>query len=307
MRIAALDLGTNTFLMLVVEYDGETLRPLHRESEVVRLGRGLDASGYLTPASMEKGLQCLEAFVRQAKELGADPILACGTSALREAKNADVFLHRARERTGLNIRVISGEQEAEYSFFGALSNKPDLPEPIVLVDIGGGSTELCGGTHRKMEKMLSVKIGSVRLTERFLRHDPVLPEEMDAVTEAIDRHLDRLPVLFPYQPPFSLIGNAGTVTTLAAMSLRLHRYDADKVDGCRLSLEGIETLIGELARRTVEERKKMVGLPEKRADVILAGAVILSRVMRKLRQPELIVSDRGIRFGMILDYLRRMQ
>ncbi len=306
MRIATIDLGTNTFLLLVADVAFSTVEPLYQEEEIVRLGQDVDRTGVLSEPAMQRGLACLQRYVQKARSYGVEKILACGTSALRQARNREIFIARVQKQLGLTIQVLTGEREAELSFIGALSNKAHLPPPILMVDIGGGSTEICWGNAAAMQGRLSMNVGSVRLTERFLHHDPVLDKEIALTREEIHKHLIRKATAIPSRDTFTLIGVAGTVTTLAAMHQRVEAYDAGRIDGSRLALADIQSLIRQLERKPIEERKKMVGLSPGRADVILAGALILEAVMAYLHQKELIVSDRGLRFGLALEAGRSM-
>lgn len=305
MRIAAIDLGTNTFLLLVADVDERSVQPVYQELKVVRLGQGVDRSGELHEEAMQRGIECLRHFAEMARKHGAEAITACGTSALRDAQNRDAFIHRVRSETGIEPQVISGDQEAGFAYFGSLSNKAHLPGPFLLLDIGGGSSEICWGNHSSLQGMLSLDIGSVRLTERHARHDPVLPEEVEAMRQVIRQNLAAVDNRLPEFSSQTLIAVAGTVTTLAAMHGRIEPYDPDRVDGSRLTRENVSALVAELAPRSIEERKRLVGLPASRADVILAGALILEEFMRHTGKTELVVSDRGVRFGCAQDFFRQ--
>ena len=308
-RLATIDLGTNTFLLLISEWRDGELHTVYQTAKIARIGEGVDRTGRFGETPMQRALDCLSRYVELAQEHGARTILACGTSAFRDARNRDEFIQRVREVLGIDIRVISGEKEAEYSYLGALSNKRHLPEPFLMLDIGGGSTELCWGDRDRMTGRLSLDIGSVRLTERVLRSDPVLQEEMTrarAIIQEALREQVQLPEPFGAgrEPTGTFLGVAGTVTTLAAMQQRVEPYDADRIDGSRLPLAAVQELISEIAKRTIEERKRMTGLSPKRADVILAGALILEAVMQFVQRDSIIVSDRGLRYGMALEFFQ---
>jgi len=305
MRIATIDMGTNTFLLLVADVDAQGVQPVHQEQQVVRLGKGVDQTGALNPEAMQRGIDCLRHFAEMARKHGAETIVACGTSALRDAANSPEFLRRVRQETGIEPQVISGDQEAAYSYFGSLSNKAYLPGPFLLLDIGGGSSEICWGDHSKLQGKISLDIGSVRLTERHAHHDPVLPEEVQAMRRAISRKLAEVDHHLRGVGPHTLIAVAGTVTTLAAMHGQVEPYDSDRIDGSRLARTDVSAIAAELVRRSIEERKQLVGLPASRADVILAGALILEEFMRHTGKDELVVSDRGVRFGSALDSFRQ--
>ncbi len=308
-RLATIDLGTNTFLLLISEWRNGEIHTVYQTAKIVRIGEGVDRSGRFAEAPMQRAMECLKQFADLAHEYGAQTVLACGTSAFRDARNREDFIRRVRDKLGIDIQVISGEQEAEYSYLGALSNKRHLPEPFLMLDIGGGSTELCWGDRERMQGRLSLDIGSVRLTERFLNHDPVLPEEVQMARCEIAETLGQRVAggkIFKQKGNNggTFLGVAGTVTTLAAMHQQVEPYDPERIDGSLLPLAAVDELIDAIARRTIAERRRMIGLSPKRADVILAGALILQAVMRHLERESIVVSDRGLRYGMALAYFQ---
>lgn len=307
-RLASFDLGTNTFLLLVADVEAGRIEPVYEQETIVRLGKGVDAAGNLNAVAMQRGLACLQEYVALAKQHGAEKIFAIGTSALRDAANRSAFLGAAFEKTGLRIEIIPGEKEAQLAFAGALSNKPDLPSPIAVLDIGGGSTEVVIGESRQLSignefslNARSADIGSVRLTERFAKSDPVQPEEVRRT------RLQAETMMRATWPPESLakvktvIGTAGTITTLAAMALAMQEYDPRRIDGYLLTRRKLGDLIAELAQRTIAERQQMPGLSAARADVILSGALILETFLDVYHFSELLVSDRGLRYGVLVE------
>ncbi len=300
-RLASFDLGTNTFLLLIAELQNHGLTPIFEKETVVRLGKGVDAAGNLNPEAMQRGLACLRAYADDARRHGCEKILAVGTSALRDAANRDVFLGRVKEETGVEVRLISGAEEARLTFLGALSNKKNLPEPMAIIDIGGGSTEVVRGTRQDILQARSADIGSVRLTERWLKHDPVLPEEMAALRVQAEQIMRSTWPREEIRETASLIGTAGTITTLAAMAQKLARYDPERIDGYLMTAQQLDDLIVLLARLSLPERQKLPGLNPARADVILAGALILEVFMKDYGFSQLLVSDRGLRYGVLLE------
>lgn len=302
-HLAAIDIGTNTVLLLVAEIHASgALEPVIQREHIVRLGEGVDEHNTLQPGAMDRALGALRESVELARQHGAKTILAAATSAVRDATNRREFLSRVRNELDLEVRVLSGDEEAALTYFGALSNKGHLQRGILLIDIGGGSTECIFGEAQTIEQARSLDIGSVRLTERCIRNDPPGPEELEAVRDSVRAALQRLP--WPTSAIEHGIGVAGTVTTLAAMQLRLEVYDGTKVDGTRLTQPQVDALVETLASKSLAERRQLPGLPAKRADVILAGGIILAESLRHFQLPEVLVSDRGLRFGLIVDYLR---
>lgn len=302
-QIAAIDIGTNTILLLIgeVSKNGEVY-PVYEAQNVARLGKGVDKTGKLNRKNMEKALQILREYKVIVDANRVSKFLLVGTSALRDAANRDEFLNRVRKELGWEIKIIPGKEEARLSFLGALSNKADLRGRVLVVDIGGGSTEFVWGTTETMEGRKSLNIGSVRLTERFFHHDPPSLEEINELIVHIKNRLSSLPTDIP--KPNHLVGVAGTVTTLAAMVLQEKKYNSEKIDGFKLSLQKVSMLIRRMQTMPAKERLKLPGLYPGREDVILAGSLLLMEILKVFKQKDLIVSDRGLRFGLILDDLR---
>ncbi len=296
MRLAAIDCGTNTAMLLVadvVKGAVPRLRPVADFLEMPRLGQDLDRTGRLHPEAIERTLAAIGRQIERARELHADRIVAVGTESLRAAENSEEFLRSLRQ-TGVELRVISGDDEARLSFRSVTESLPMPPGGRrSVLDIGGGSTELIvGGIHP--ERWQSVKIGSVRLHERFLHSDPPTEAEIAALTAAIDAGLDGLP-----QPEGELVALAGTATTVAALYLQLAEYDGRRVDGLRVPTARMREIIGSLGRLRVAERQQLAGLDPRRADVIFAGAMILLRTAERAGLTDVVISDRGVRWGVL--------
>jgi exopolyphosphatase / guanosine-5'-triphosphate,3'-diphosphate pyrophosphatase len=284
--------------MLVVERgaDGQ-LRRLADLSRITRLGRGVDATGHLDPPSASETLEAIAEFVEQARALGAEKILTAATAALRDAADGADFLARVKARTGLDLEVISGEAEARLAYLSAIKGlQLDLSSQILIVDIGGGSTELIRAQPGGAPDLVSLPIGSVRLTERFVHSDPPHVREAAELRVAIDEALAGLGRKFQ---PDLMVGIAGTVTTVCAVVLGLVRYDPDRVHGYRLAHADVLRALGKLGSVPLEQRKQIPGVEEGRADVIFAGAAILERVMAHFKVAQVIVSDQGVRWGLI--------
>jgi len=306
-RLASLDLGTNTFLLLIADIDDGRVEPVLDRETIVRLGKGVEAAGNLNAAAMQRGYACLREYVKLAQQYEVEKIFAVGTSALRDAANRSEFLDAALEQTGMHIEIISGEKEARLTFAGTLSNKANLPEPIAVLDIGGGSTEVVIGapsllaTRETALQARSADIGSVRLTERLALNDPVLPEEVMRIRQQAETVMRATWPAASLTAVKTLLGTAGTITTLAAMAQEMRAYEARRIDGFKLTRQKLGELIIELRRRTVAERCELPGLSPARADVILAGAIILETFLDLYQFPELMVSDRGLRYGVLVE------
>ncbi len=306
-RAAAIDIGTNSVILLVAEAGGGGVRSLVDKSVITRLGSGVDRTGRLDDSASERTLDCLQSFADELEQMGVTDRQVVGTSALRDASGGEEFLSRAESILGVRPRVISGSDEARLTFRGALSGL-NLGEMVTVFDVGGGSTEIiagrAGAQESEIDSAASVDIGSVRLHERHVRHDPPQTDELLAVQGDIRAHL---PEANQYRTSSSVIGVAGTVTTMFAISNQLATYDGVLVHGGRLTRAEIQYWSEKLAHQTVAERRCVVGLDPRRADVIGIGALIVLAVMDWLGTGEIIVSDRGVRWGLVEQALRSEQ
>ncbi|HDI51379.1 hypothetical protein DRQ15_06375 [candidate division KSB1 bacterium] len=302
-RFAAIDIGTNTILLLIAEVSPEGyLYDIYQEQAIPRLGRGINDTGKISPQAAAQAIRILESYKQKCAECGVNRIFIVGTAALRTAKNAQQLLEQITSRLGLEIEIIPGEQEARFAFWGALSNKKNLPGQILVVDIGGGSTELIWGKAEEFENAISLKFGSVWLTERFIRSDPVTDDEVSELEAYVATQLRCYRSQLPHQVDV-IVGTAGTVTTLAAMAQKLITYDPHRIDGFELTSTELLNQISEIKKRTLIERLRLPALEPNRADVILAGALILHQILKTWNKKSLLVSDRGLRFGVIIHKL----
>jgi exopolyphosphatase / guanosine-5'-triphosphate,3'-diphosphate pyrophosphatase len=305
MKLAALDVGSNTVLMLAVEWNAEQEpRVLADWSRITRLGRGVDASGHLDPESAMRTLEAIAEFADRARQLGVEKIVGAATAALRDASDGAEFLARVRQRAGIALEIISGQTEAELSYLSTRKGLDLSPaDKLLIVDIGGGSTELIRAEPGRALDVVSLQLGSVRLTERFIHHDPPHPSEAEMMRSAVDKELHHLG--WNYQPA-RMVGIAGTVTTLCAIALKLERYAPEAVHGYRLGAAEISRLIELLGSLPLEQRQQLPGMEPGRADVLFAGAIILERVMDCFEGGEIIVSDQGVRWGLMWREVERL-
>jgi exopolyphosphatase / guanosine-5'-triphosphate,3'-diphosphate pyrophosphatase len=287
--------GTNTVLARVAR-GGETLADT---AEITRLGRGVDAGRKLDPEAIARTLAALERAAVLARSFGAE-IVAVGTSALRDASNAAEFLEPAKEILGVDVDVISGTREAELTFRGALFGI-DLhgSSRVTTVDIGGGSTEIARGEGGRMVASRSLDVGSVRLHERHVKSDPATKSEIAAVIEDVERALDGCTI----QLEAPLVAIAGTATTVAAIARGIDPYDPNRVHGAQITAGEIASVRERLEPLTLEERLKIPGLEAGRADVILAGTLLLQRIVAAAGVGEIRISDGGVRVGLLLEKL----
>jgi exopolyphosphatase/guanosine-5'-triphosphate,3'-diphosphate pyrophosphatase len=311
--VAAIDVGTNTVLLLVAERRHGGVAPLVERAEITRLGRGVDASGRLDPAAIAETVRVLAAYAAEARRLGARRIACVATSAARDAGNGPEFFAAARAAAGLVPEVISGDEEARLvwrsawrDFGGPLRSAPaGPPPPLAVLDVGGGSTELSFGDGPSPRGHLSLQLGAVRLTERHVREDPLSAATLATLQGAARQALRPLAGLEGGQARAGgrLVGVAGTVTTLAAVAQALPTYQAEKVHGSTLDLAQIDALVARLAALTTAGRAALPGMEPKRADVIVAGGVVVAEAMRLLGFERLTVSDRGVRWGLVYGLL----
>ena len=290
MRVAAIDLGTNTTRLLVADVNAERVEEISRRTAITRLGEGVDGRRRLLPLPIARVRNVLADYRRELESLGAERTLAAATSAVRDAENGGAFLGELEWSYGFTTRLLSGEEEADLTLRGV----GEAGHDALVVDIGGGSTELIGAGTR-----ISTELGSVRLTERFLLSDPPTEGELDALGAATRSVLAE-------QVPEELtarraIGVAGTITSLAALDLGLVEYDRDRVHGHRLGDAAVEAQLERLAARPLAERRRVPGLEPERAPVIVAGAVVLREVLRHFGLSSIEASERDILHGIALE------
>jgi exopolyphosphatase/guanosine-5'-triphosphate,3'-diphosphate pyrophosphatase len=290
--VAAIDCGTNTIRLLI----GDLPDVAVRESRIVRLGQGVDATGRLSAEALQRAFSAVDEYAALIAAHDVARIRFCATSATRDAENAEEFAEGVLARLGVRPEVLSGAEEAALTFDGAVRNLRVPPaEPVLVVDVGGGSTELVLGASGAPGVADSMDIGSVRLHERHLRADPPGFEEVAACVRAIDDHLDASPV--DLARAATVVGVAGTVTTIAAGVLDLTAYSRDEVDQSALPVADVHAMVDRLVGMTVAERLALPYMEAGRADVIDAGALILSRVLRRTPVPALLVSESDILDG----------
>jgi exopolyphosphatase / guanosine-5'-triphosphate,3'-diphosphate pyrophosphatase len=316
-RFATIDVGTNTVLLLVAEARRALpLRPaaqahaqgerewvaIVERAEITRLGRGVDRSGRLDPAAIRDTVEVLARFASEARALGAEAIACVATSAARDAANGEDFFAAAREAAGLVPEVIAGDEEARLVWASAWRDFGADAGSLAVLDVGGGSTEVCLGAGSLPRARRSLQIGAVRLTERIAPPDPPGPAALAALRRRAAEALQRAAELVAAGGrPARLVGVAGTVTTLAAVEQALPAYDANAVHGAELSLDAAVALYARLGALTTPERARLPGMEPKRADVIVAGCAIVIEAMRLLGFDRLTVSDRGVRWGLLYD------
>ncbi|NTW52233.1 MAG: Ppx/GppA family phosphatase [Chlorobiaceae bacterium] len=306
-RTACIDVGTNTALLLVADLDPQSGRivPVEHRQSIVRLGQKVDEGRLIRREALDRLIDCLKAYRKLCDSIGVRSMVAAGTSALRDAANRNEIIEEVEKATGIELRCISGKEEAELTFFGAVAGMANVPEPFSVIDIGGGSTEVIMGTTSSVDRSVSMDIGSVRLTERFFTSLPPSPAEFEAARQEINRQLAaNLPPFFAARN--QVFGVAGTLTTIAQVSMGELRFVAEKVQGYRLGYDQVHHLVERLRTMTLPEIAAL-GIPEGRADVITMGTLILHQFMRLLGVGSVTVSIQGLRFGMAQKELQRLR
>src|SRR5215217_1230879 len=303
MRVAVVDIGTNSTRLLIADVEpGAGVTERHRESIVTRLGEGVDATGRLGDDPQARVFAALERYAAEIAAHECDASTAVMTSAVRDAGNGTAFSNTVRERFGLEGRTLSGDEEAAFTYAGATAARPpDDPTQLVVIDIGGGSTELVCGAGGRLGFHVSTQIGVVRHTERHLHSDPPESEEIAALAADVDAGVAAAVPENVRSGTQAAIAVAGTATSCAAIDLALEPYDTTRVEGHVLSRAKLDRLLERLAALPLEQRRQIRGLHPDRAPTIVAGVVVLSRVLDAFGLGEVEVSDRDILWGVALE------
>lgn len=298
-KYAVIDIGTNSIKFHIAEKEAEgKWSVVLDEANLSRLGEGLQATGNISPEAMERNVKAVSEMAEKAREQGVSEIVAVGTMCLRTAQNAQDFVTRVKDACNVTVEVIPGEEEARLAYLAVKSGVGLKEGRLVIFDTGGGSTEFIFGKADQIEKRFSLNVGAVRYTENILCSDPVTQEEVDKAIAEIENDFTNLQFEDKVD---ALVGMGGTITNLSAVKHQLAKYDPDVIQGSVLELDKIERQIKLYQLKTISERKEIVGLQPKRADVILAGALIVSVIMKKAGVDSFTVSDRGLRHGLIVD------
>jgi exopolyphosphatase/guanosine-5'-triphosphate,3'-diphosphate pyrophosphatase len=306
MRVAVVDIGTNSTRLLIADVADGSLTELERRSIVTRLGEGVDATGALGDEPQQRVFKVLESYAEAIEAHGCDARTAVMTSAVRDAGNGAQFAATVRDRYGLQGRTLTGDEEARFTFLGAsASPAADAEHPLVVIDIGGGSTELVVGRRGEVSFHVSTQVGVVRHTERHLHTDPPTASELEALARDAGPRFEEAVPADVRASVHSAIAVAGTATQCAAIDLELDPYDPDRVEGHRLTLDTLHELLDRLASVSLEERRSVTGLDPARAPTIVAGVVVLCEALRAFGLEETRVSERDILWGVALETAER--
>ena len=297
-RVGAIDCGTNSIRLLIADVSAGECQEVVRLMRTVRLGEGVDRTGRLAPAALERTFAAVAEYAAVLDDHGANERRFVATSASRDASNAEVFIAGVRERLGIAPEVITGQEEAALSFLGATAAKR-FPQPTLVFDIGGGSTEFILG-EKGPTSWASVDIGCVRLTERLVTSDPLTPKNISTIRETVDRALETVSERVDLAAARCAVGLAGTATTMAALVLGLPIYEPNRIDGAELPVSAVEAAVEDLLAMTTAQRQRLPVMQPGRADVICSGAIILGSVLRRLPLETLFISERDILDGIAL-------
>jgi len=294
---AAIDIGSNTILLLIADItpDGR-VRPILDTGRTTRLGRQLTAGRRLDETSVRHSMETIHSFVSICHQYAVDDIVAVGTQALRLAQDAQDFVTRLKNECGLVVKIISFEEEAQLSYL-AVERDPFMPAPAAVMDVGGGSTEFL--LPLADLKAITIPLGSVQLTERYVSSDPPGPEELVRIDRSLRRHLKRV----PRTVDGDLVGIGGTLVTMAMIHAAHTTFDPETVHGMRLTRDNVHRVVERLAAANLIDRKKIAGLPADRADIIVAGVMIVRAAMAHFDREVVYVSSRGLRYGLLYQHV----
>jgi exopolyphosphatase / guanosine-5'-triphosphate,3'-diphosphate pyrophosphatase len=303
MRVAAIDCGTNSIRLLIADIDGNNFREVVRDMEIVRLGQGVDETGQFHPDAIVRTLTAVDKFAAEIAKRGVEKIRFCATSATRDATNRHLFVDGVRERLGIELEVITGEEEAALSFAGAIKDLDPTNGPFLVVDIGGGSTEFVFGTST-VEAARSVNIGCVRMTERHFASDPATAEQIELARTDIQAAIAQAAAVVPITKAKTLVAVAGTATTVAAAALELPEYDRYAIHLSRISAQQTHDAASMFATSTRDQRLALGYMHPGRVDVIAAGSLVLSEIMKATGATEFVASESDILDGMAFSLAR---
>lgn len=298
LRVAIIDVGTNSVLLLAADITiPGAVSILREEARITRLGEGMGRSRTINPAAIQRTIDTLVEYKELCGEYSVKTINVIGTEVFRHARNANDVIKRIKEDSDLDVEVLSGEEEAEYSFLSAIPDVSGNEEKFVVLDIGGGSTEIIAGNKKIRTFSESLKIGAVSLYERFIHHDPPNNSEIESARREVRNLLRDINRRDIFRANMTVVGIGGTVTTLAAVHLKLNKFDPEKIDGLELSKEDISNLFENLCRMSCDKRLELKGMEKGREDIIVTGTALLIEILEYFELELLRISTKGVRHG----------
>ncbi|MBP3906972.1 MAG: Ppx/GppA family phosphatase [Peptostreptococcaceae bacterium] len=305
MKIGAIDIGTNSMRLLVAEYIDGKLYNREKFVNTTRIGQGVDSEGYISEEAIERNIKALKEFSDIANEKGCEYIYCIGTSALRDSKNGNEFIDLAKVETNLDVDIISGEEESNLGFIGVLQGLDDTNNILVL-DIGGGSTEFILGDESGIKYAKSENVGALRMTEKFLATDPICENEFEDMSNFIEETISDTINILREKNIRQIVGIGGTITSVSAINQELETYFMEKIHGSKVNEKELDNILQNLKKMTLNDKKNIKGLQPKRADIITAGVRILNIIMKKLEKENIIVSEYDNLEGLICQKARKM-
>ena len=307
MKIGTIDIGTNSMRLLIADYKNNKIENRKKYINITRIGQGVDDKGYITEEALERNLNALKEFTDKCIEEKCEKVYCMGTSALRDSKNGQDFVNRAKELTNIDVKIICGEEESNLGFMGVLEGAGgDKSNYILVLDIGGGSTEFIVGNEDGIKFCKSENVGALRMTEKFITTDPISDEEFnkmsDFIEETISSTLDKIKGMHVSK----LVGIGGAITSLSAMNQQLEVYSMEKVHNSVVTKKDLEKILQNLKKMTLSDKKTIKGLQPKRADIITAGVKILHIVMEKLEIEKIMISEYDNLEGLICQNSKKM-
>ena len=305
MKIGTIDIGTNSMRLLIADYNNGKIENRKKYVNTTRIGQGVDKEGYISEEALQRNINALEEFANICKVEECQAIYCMGTSALRDSKNGNVFVDRAKQKTNINVEIISGNEESNLGFMGVLEGL-DTDEQILVIDIGGGSTEFIVGDIEGIKFAKSENVGALRMTEKFLAKDPIDTNEFSNMSKFIYREIKDTIDYIKSKQIKKIVGIGGTITSLSAMNQELEVYSMEKIHNSEVSIKNIKDILQNLKQMTLNDKKTLKGLQPKRADIITAGVEILNIIMENLEIEKIIVSEYDNLEGLMCHKVKKM-
>ena len=307
MKIGTIDIGTNSMRLLIADYENKIIKNRKKYINTTRIGQGVDQEGYITEEALERNLKALKEFADKCVEENCEKVYCMGTSALRDSKNGQEFVDRAKELTNIDVKIICGEEESNLGFLGVLEGAGgDKSKDILVLDIGGGSTEFIVGNEDGIKFCKSENVGALRMTEKFITTDPISDEEFNNMSMFIEDTISSTLEKIKDINISKLVGIGGAITSLSAMNQQLEVYSMEKVHNSVVSKKDLEKILQNLKKMTLSDKKTIKGLQPKRADIITAGVKILHIIMEKLEIEEIMISEYDNLEGLICQNSKKL-
>ena len=307
MKIGTIDIGTNSMRLLIAEYVNNKIENRNKYINTTRIGQGVDKDGYITKEVMDRNLKALKEFSDICKEQNCEAVYCMGTSALRDSKNGQEFVKKAKEMANIDVKIICGDEESNLGFLGVLEGtEGDKKDNILVIDIGGGSTEFVLGNEEGINFCKSENVGALRMTEKFITTDPISEEDFNQMNYFIENTISSTLEILKNKKISKLVGIGGAITSVSAMNQQLEVYSMEKVHNSEVTKKDIEKILQNLKKMTLNDKKTIKGLQPKRADIITAGVTILNIIMEKLEFEKIMISEYDNLEGLICQKSKKM-